>query len=106
MKSIQEKSGFYNEIIYYKAKAKDLCLLEKPSSHDFFALIFFEKGNGIHIIEEIEYPIQNFQVHILYPDQKHYWQFDDTTLVHQIFISREAFNKLNMFIRFEIYPSS
>ncbi|WP_312553779.1 AraC family transcriptional regulator [Empedobacter brevis] len=103
MKSIQKKSGFYDDIIYYKAEANDLCLLEEPSAHDFFALIFFEKGNGVHIIEDIKYPIRKFQVHILYPNQKHYWQFDQTTLVHQIFISRKTFRNLKTFIK---YPSA
>ena len=98
--SLQEKFGIYKNIFYYKSVAEELCRLDLPTKHDFFAVVLFESGNGVHVIEDMKYSIEERQVHFLFPDQSHYWIFDNKTVVHQLFISKELFEDFRVFMQF------
>lgn len=98
--NLQKRFGIYKNIFYYKSVAGELCRLDVPVKHDFFALILFESGHGTHFIEDMKFSIQEKQIHILFPDQRHHWVFDAQTVVHQLFISKELYVKFNIYLQF------
>lgn len=100
LKNLQQRFGIDKDIFYYPASAENLCRIYTPIKQDFFVLLFFESGNGVHIIENEKYEINGMQVHILFPDQQHRWDFDDTILVHQLFVSRKVCEYLSPFMKF------
>jgi AraC-like DNA-binding protein len=42
-----------------------------PHRHDYYTIIFFEKGNGTHIIDFIEYTIEGNSIYFILPGQMH-----------------------------------
>jgi AraC family transcriptional regulator, transcriptional activator of pobA len=44
---------------------------ERPHRHDYYAIIFIEKGNGIHYVDFHEYPVNDGLVFFLMPGQMH-----------------------------------
>ncbi|MDR2275791.1 MAG: helix-turn-helix domain-containing protein [Sphingobacterium sp.] len=98
--TLQKKTGIYKNIIYHKAVANELCRFDFPVRTDFFIVILFENGAGIHIIDDTEYQIHKNQAHIIFPEQKHYWNYDSTTIVHQLVISQEWYEAIRIFFQF------
>lgn len=66
------------------------CPITVPSRHDFYGFHLVEKGRGLHRIDVREYPIDQYQLHVLLPDQIHHWDIQDS-LVHQVFIEKKIF---------------
>jgi len=44
---------------------------ERPHRHDYYTIIFIEKGNGIHYVDFHEYPVTDGLVFFLMPGQMH-----------------------------------
>jgi AraC family transcriptional regulator, transcriptional activator of pobA len=44
---------------------------ERPHRHDYYAIMFIEKGNGIHYVDFQEYPVNDGLVFFLMPGQMH-----------------------------------
>jgi AraC family transcriptional regulator, transcriptional activator of pobA len=44
---------------------------ERPHRHDYYAIMFIEKGNGIHYVDFHEYPVNDGLVFFLMPGQMH-----------------------------------
>lgn len=44
---------------------------ERPHRHDYYAIMFIEKGNGIHYVDFHEYPVTDGLVFFLMPGQMH-----------------------------------
>ncbi|BEG99218.1 AraC family transcriptional regulator [Bacteroides sedimenti] len=42
-----------------------------PHRHDYYTIIFFEKGNGTHIIDFTEYKIEDSTIYFIVPGQMH-----------------------------------
>ena len=42
-----------------------------PHRHDYYTIIFFEKGAGTHIVDFTEYPIEDHSIYFIVPGQMH-----------------------------------
>ncbi|WBV61244.1 helix-turn-helix transcriptional regulator [Chryseobacterium camelliae] len=98
--NLQKRLGTSKNIFYHKALARELWRPDYPVKQDFFAVILFESGNGTHFIDDAEFPIQGKQIHVVFPEQSHYWKFDADTVGHQLFISKEVFVNFSVFLQF------
>ncbi len=74
--------------------------IDEPHKHDFFIVILFEHGAGIHTIDFESYPIEDSQVHMVFPDQVHQWEMKQETVGYQLMISREWFGSFMDALRF------
>ncbi|QNL49754.1 helix-turn-helix domain-containing protein [Olivibacter sp. SDN3] len=74
--------------------------IDKPHKHDFFLFLLFEKGNGIHSIDFVDYILSDHQIHLLFPDQVHRWTFKEGTTGYQLMISRPIFEVFSTSLRF------
>ncbi|UWY27406.1 helix-turn-helix domain-containing protein [Flavobacterium sp. TR2] len=75
-------------------------IIEKPHSHDFFIISLFDQAQGLHSIDSVDYPIGNFQVHVLFPGQMHKWDIKAGTIGYQLMIERTFFEKFAPYFRF------
>ncbi|KAF2080781.1 AraC family transcriptional regulator [Flavobacterium sharifuzzamanii] len=75
-------------------------IIEKPHSHDFFTISLFEKANGVHSIDSIDYPIGDYQVHVLFPGQMHKWDIKEGTIGYQLMIEQSFFERFAPYFRF------
>ncbi len=76
--------------------------IDEPHKHDFFIINLFEKGKGVHIIDFVEYQINDYQVHLVFPDQVHQWAIDRETVAYQLMISREWYESFLPALRFSL----
>jgi AraC-like DNA-binding protein len=74
--------------------------IEKPHKHDFFIIILFEEGQGVHSIDSINYPIGNHEVHVLFPDQMHKWAIESPTIGYQLMVEKTFFEHFAPYFRF------
>lgn len=70
---------------------KGVNVIDKPHKHDFFTFLLFEKGNGSHSIDFVNYPVKSRQAHLLFPGQVHSWALGKNTMAYQLMISRNVF---------------
>lgn len=45
-----------------------------PPAHNFFVLVLFDRGSGVHTIDFIDYKVKSRQIHMLFPGQVHKWK--------------------------------
>ena len=76
--------------------------IEKPHKHDFFLFMLFEQGSGSHSIDFLDYPVEQYQLHLLFPEQIHQWKLGANTIAHQIMINRQTFETLANSLRFSL----
>ena len=74
--------------------------IDKPHKHDFFIINLFETGKGVHIIDFVEYQVENHQIHLVFPDQVHQWTIEKETIGYQLMISREWYENFLPAMRF------
>lgn len=74
--------------------------IDKPHKHDFFVIILFDKASGTHNIDSKDYPIDNKEIHILFPGQMHKWQINDGTIGYQLMTERSFFEQFAPYFRF------
>lgn len=79
------------ELLFHELKGVNI--ISKPHKHDFFIIIYFEKGQGEHWIDFKKYQVSDRQVHLLFPNQVHQWELRDGTLGYQLMMSRKWFQK-------------
>lgn len=91
----------YNEVKYHELK--DDILLSKDISHDFFSIFLFEKVEGNHTIEGREFPLQDFQMHLVFPGQIHKCEYERCTKAYRFIVSKQI---LNMFGNYLMFPFS
>ncbi|MCF0074091.1 helix-turn-helix domain-containing protein [Dyadobacter sp. CY261] len=73
--------------------------IEKPHKQDFFLLFAVRKGGGMHSIDFKDYPVADYQVHLLFPGQVHRWELDENTTGFQLMVGRRAFETSPNFLR-------
>ncbi|WP_027418691.1 AraC family transcriptional regulator [Crocinitomix catalasitica] len=66
--------------------------ITKPHKHDFYLVVLFTKGLGIHEIDFKSYNIQPGSLFILRPGQTHYWELSKD-IEGYIFFHTESFYK-------------
>ncbi|WP_286752021.1 MULTISPECIES: AraC family transcriptional regulator [Sphingobacterium] len=96
---LQKKTNIYDDIIYMKVVSNDYELI--PRGLDFFALILFESGHGVHVIDSVHHKIKPNQLHLLFPGQYHSWMVTKQLSIHLLFISKRL---LNTFQDNFVYP--
>ena len=74
--------------------------IDKPHKHDFFVIILFDKASGTHNIDSKDYPIDDKEIHILFPGQMHKWQINDGTIGYQLMTERSFFEQFAPYFRF------
>lgn len=74
--------------------------IDKPHKHDFFIIILFDKARGVHTIDFHDYPIENRQIHVLFPGQVHRWNIRPGTIGYQLMIDRVFFERFAPYFRF------
>ncbi len=74
--------------------------IEKPHKHDFFIIILFEKANGVHNIDSIDFQIGNKEVHVLFPGQMHKWDIRSGTIGYQLMIEKPFLEQFAPAFRF------
>lgn len=72
----------------------------KPHKHDFFIIILFEDGDGVHTIDFHDYPVGNRQIHVLFPGQVHTWNIKLNTTGYQLMVQQNFFERFAPFFRF------
>ncbi|WP_343745534.1 helix-turn-helix transcriptional regulator [Chitinophaga sp.] len=75
-------------------------LIEKPHKHDFFVFLLIEKGSGTHSIDFIDYDVAPYQIHLLFPDQVHKWEFSKKMVAYQLMITRPFFETFSNALQF------
>ncbi|MDR2275786.1 MAG: AraC family transcriptional regulator [Sphingobacterium sp.] len=91
-KELQILFNKYSDVFYLKTSGGSYEY--SPSVHDYFILMFFERGGGINNIGENEYEINKMEMHFYSPGQFHHWELERNTKVHKLLICREFFNVL------------
>lgn len=69
--------------------------LIEPHKHDFYLLLFIEKGKGTHEIDFIKHIVKPYQIYFLRPQQVHYWQLSGNTKGYQLMFSKNTINLIN-----------
>jgi len=76
--------------------------IDQPHKHDFFIVMLFEKGSGVHSIDFVDYRISNCQVHLLFPGQVHSWDIKPATRGYQLMSDRDLFETISPDFRFPV----
>lgn len=62
-----------------------------PHKHDFFVVVLFTRGSGVHEIDFNSYAIKPGSVFLMYPGQTHHWQFSEDTNGYVLFHTQEFY---------------
>lgn len=76
--------------------------IDKPHKHDFFIIVLFAHAKGNHIIDFINYPIANKEIHLLFPGQVHKWDIEANSQGYQLMIDKVFFEHFLTYFRFSI----
>ncbi|MEZ0484941.1 helix-turn-helix domain-containing protein [Fibrella aquatica] len=85
-----ERAHQYDPGVYvqlFAEHATQYQFVHSPHRHDFYMLVFFTKGQGIHTIDFVEYAIRPGSVFFMSPAQVHNWIFSDDTDGYLIFFN-------------------
>ena len=89
---IQKGSDFY--INNFVLHLKEFHFVNTPHKHDFFLVILFTKGSGIHEIDFVKYHIKPNSIFFLAPGQSHSWKLSED-IDGYVFFHSQAFYDLN-----------
>lgn len=78
--------------------------IEKPHRHNFYLLVLFTNGTGIHEIDFDTYQIQKGSLYLIQPGQIHNWQLSDDIEGYISFYSHERYNLYFGNKKIEDYP--
>jgi len=67
-------------------------IVHVPHKHDFFLVVMFTHGSGIHTIDFAKYKIKPGSVFLLTPGQMHDWKLSDDCCGYVFFHTREFYN--------------
>lgn len=84
------------DITLFKHTEKGRSDLILPHKHDFYLLLFIEKGTGRHDIDFNQIEVKEYQIHFLRPQQVHYWQLSADTQGHQLMFSKLMLNSFQL----------
>ncbi len=72
-------------------RTKDKKHIRPPHKHDFYYILFVNKGSGHHTIDFISYPVKDYSVYFVSPGQVHSLQLDESTTGFTIFFEPEFY---------------
>lgn len=96
--AFKDKQQSEDSLLYHELHGERF--IDKPHKHDFFLFLLFEKGNGTHSIDFVDYKVAGHQMHLLFPDQVHSWRLGKATAGYQLMISRPVFETFADSLRF------
>jgi len=76
----------------FKNHLKNHSFIEKPHRHNFYLLVLFTHGTGIHEIDFDRYEIKRGSMFMLQPGQIHNWKLSEDVDGYIIFYSQETYN--------------
>lgn len=76
----------------FKNHLKAHHFIEKPHRHNFYLLVLFTHGSGIHTIDFDQYKINKGSVFIIQPGQIHHWELSEDCDGYIVFYSQELYN--------------
>lgn len=66
--------------------------IEKSHSHDFFLMVLFTRGSGIHKIDLDSFIIEPGSLYLMKPGQMHNWTLSEDIDGYIVFYSQEVYN--------------
>lgn len=99
-------SEFYIENV--RDHVKEHAFVGKPHKHDFYLILFVEKGSGIHTIDFVQYSIKPKSIFLMTPGQVHSWTLSADIQGWVIFFTREFYEmhlSQNSLLEFPFYHS-
>lgn len=78
--------------------------VEKPHRHNFYLLVLFTNGSGVHEIDFDRYDIQKGSLFMLQPGQIHHWNLSHDSDGYIVFYSQEIYNTYFGTKKIEDYP--
>ncbi|UBM59200.1 helix-turn-helix domain-containing protein [Marinilongibacter aquaticus] len=78
--------------------------ITQPHKHDFYLLVFFTQGHGIHEIDFNTYTIKPGSLFFMRPGQTHHWVFDSRPEGYIFFHSLEFFEFQQSRVPLHDYP--
>lgn len=76
----------------FKNHLKKHSFIEKPHRHNFYLLVLFTHGTGIHEIDFDSYDIKRGSLFVLQPGQTHHWKLSSDIDGYIVFYSQETYN--------------
>ncbi|MEC4005709.1 helix-turn-helix transcriptional regulator [Flavobacterium sp. SUN052] len=76
----------------FKNHLKNHDFIEKPHRHDFYLLVLFTEGSGIHEIDFDSYSIQKGSLFMIQPGQIHNWRLSKDIDGYIVFYSQDIYN--------------
>jgi AraC family transcriptional regulator, transcriptional activator of pobA len=84
-------SDFYAGV--FRTHVKDHPITDRPHKHDFFVIVLFTKGSGVHEIDFTRYTIRPGTLFLLNPGQAHHWTLSKDADGIIFFHTREFFDR-------------
>jgi len=66
--------------------------ITKPHKHDFYLIVLFTDGAGVHEVDFNSYPIKRGALFLMNPGQTHHWEFSEKAKGYIFFHSKEFYN--------------
>jgi len=66
--------------------------ITKPHKHDFYLIVLFTEGEGVHEVDYNSYPIERGALFLINPGQTHHWKFTKAANGFIFFHSKEFYN--------------
>ncbi|AZA82625.1 AraC family transcriptional regulator [Chryseobacterium lactis] len=96
--SFQYNLNAYNGVLYQELI--DNCLFEKEVNTDYFTVILFEKADGTHTIDLVEFPLKEFQMHLVFPGQIHQCNYENCIKAYRFVVSRQILDTFGNYLMF------
>ncbi|MCL8538631.1 helix-turn-helix transcriptional regulator [Chryseobacterium gallinarum] len=96
--SIPEDFNDYAEIIYHDLK--DNATYTQETSHTFFTIFLFENAKGKHLIDGQEFPIKEFQMNLVFPNQAHQYECERLERAHQLIVPKQILDTFGNYLMF------
>ena len=96
-----------DQVVYTSIEGIDN--FNKTTKCTYFLIVLFKEGNGIHYIDNKEYPIDKNQLHFLFPGQHHHWVTSPNTIAQKITVGKKIFEEFSSieefhFIKYNLPP--
>lgn len=95
--SIEQFKHFDEEVSFYANQfiphIKEHHFTKKPHKHDFYLILLFTKGHGIHYVDFNKYLIKPGTVFMMSPGQVHSWELSDDIDGYVFFHSKSFYDE-------------
>jgi len=78
--------------------------ITKPHKHDFYLIVLFTSGEGIHEVDFDSYPIKRGALFLMNPGQTHHWEFTEKAKGFIFFHSKDFYNVSFLNKNIDNYP--